>query len=114
MPLFGNCYEVDLSQVSRSSESKWYGLRFTIVDHEGNSQTQTITPAFKIEDQSGLGIHMPTMLSHPDVRVVGHNIYAPEGSRIYNLTGEATDGVNVESGVYIIRSEGGCLKVLVR
>lgn len=114
MPLFGNCYDVDLGQVSRSSDSKWYGLRVTIVDHEGNSQTQTITPAFKIEDQSGLGISSPAELSKCDVRVVGHTIHAPEGSRICNLMGEPTDGVMVESGIYIIHYEGKSLKVLVK
>lgn len=114
MPGFGDFYEVSLGQVSRSSETKWYGLRFTIVDHEGNSQIQTITPAFKIEDQSTLGVSVPTVFGREDIQVIGNSIYAPVGSSIFNLWGEPTDGVSVPSGIYVVLYEGNSIKVIVR
>lgn len=114
MPGFGDYYEVPLEQVNRSSETKWYGLRFTIVDHEGNSQIQTVTPAFRIEDQSTMGISVPSSFSGGEVRVVGNTIYAPEGSRIFNLMGEPTDGISVECGIYVVVHGEQTCKVMVR
>ena len=45
----GQYYECPLSQVKHSSANKWYDLRITI-SGEGDSQIQTISPAFRIEN----------------------------------------------------------------
>lgn len=44
MPAYGNCYEASLAQVTRTSASGWYDLRFTITDNQGNTQQQTVSP----------------------------------------------------------------------
>lgn len=51
---YGNHYSVDLGNVKESSGTGWYDLRITLTSPEGNYQIQTISPAFKIGDGSGV------------------------------------------------------------
>lgn len=56
MPAFGHFYRGQLSQVSSSSSNGWFDLKVTLTDEAGNSQEQTISPAFKIENLNDIGI----------------------------------------------------------
>ena len=49
MPEFGHFYRAQLDRVNVVSETGWFSLRFTMTDEAGNSQVQTIEPAFSIE-----------------------------------------------------------------
>ncbi len=54
MPGFGHFYRVNLGQVCRPSTDQWYDLRVTMTDDAGNTMTQTISPAFKINMAGGV------------------------------------------------------------
>lgn len=54
MPGWGIYYEADLSEVETVSETGWYTLRISISDAHGNSTVQTVAPAFKLEDKTGI------------------------------------------------------------
>lgn len=53
-PSYGNYYTVALEHVDQPSADKWYDVRFTLSDSNGNYQVQTIGPAFRIDDVSGI------------------------------------------------------------
>lgn len=50
----GYFYRVDLSGIDTPSSNKWYQLRVRVEDTDGNSNEQTIYPAFKIEEGTGV------------------------------------------------------------
>ncbi len=66
MPEFGYFFRGSLASVTDYSENGWFTLRFTVADGMGNTQVQTLEPAFKIDsamtaveeitDDSGLSI----------------------------------------------------------
>lgn len=53
-PAYGNHYSANLSQISTSSDNGWYDLRITLTTPAGNSQRQTLSPAFNIADMAGV------------------------------------------------------------
>lgn len=52
MPGWGYFYRGELSQLGDNCTDGWYDLRITLFDMIGNSQSQVISPAFKIESGS--------------------------------------------------------------
>lgn len=54
MPGFGYCFEASLEAVDRKSANGWFDLHIRLTDANGNYQTQTISPAFKVESLAGL------------------------------------------------------------
>ena len=53
-PGFGAYYEASLSGVKKTAPSGWYDLRITVTTENGASQTQEISPAFRILTDSGV------------------------------------------------------------
>lgn len=51
---YGNHYLVNLGGVTAASGNGWYDLRITLTTPEGNSQIQTLSPAFHIADMAGV------------------------------------------------------------
>lgn len=51
---FADYYSVSLGDVRKNSENGWYDLRITLTDPAGNYQRQTLSPAFKINNPSGV------------------------------------------------------------
>lgn len=51
---YGNHYCISLTDVTTASANGWYDLRITLTSPEGNSQIQTLSPAFKISDMTGI------------------------------------------------------------
>lgn len=51
---YGNHYLVNLGGVTAPSGNGWYDLRITLTTPEGNSQIQTLSPAFHIADMAGV------------------------------------------------------------
>lgn len=53
-PAYGNHYTIDLSNIALSSENGWYDLRISLTTPDGNTQMQTLSPAFNLADMGGL------------------------------------------------------------
>lgn len=53
LPGYGNFYRASLSGVTATSENGWFKLRIRLEDEAGNTQEQTIEPAFYIEKLVG-------------------------------------------------------------
>lgn len=108
---FGALYAGSLSKISMVSPTGWYDLTITVEDAAGNSQTQTLSPAFKLSHPVSLGDIRPDDNS---VRVSGRDIIAPEGSRVYTLSGLRCLTTRLTPGLYIVVTPAGTTKVTVR
>ena len=112
MPAYGNCYEASLAQVTRTSDSGWYDMRFTITDNQGNTQEQTVSPAFRIAEFAG--IESVSSGQNDTVSVDNRSIIAPEGAAIYSIDGRRVDGRDLTPGTYIVVMSDSVTKVSVR
>lgn len=111
MPGYGEYFEVSLDGVTAESESGWYGVRLTMTDSNGNTQSQTITPAFRIGGTDGVAFVNGRING---VTVSGHEIIAPEGTQIYSLDGKRVGQHDLSSGVYVVKTSDKTMKVIVR
>lgn len=100
LPGYGAYYFGSLKQVDRKSETGWYDVRISIKNSQGNTQIQSVSPAFFIDSMTGTEI----VSSDNRVRVKGRNIIAPEGSIVCNATGVQTGTRNLASGMYLVRA----------
>lgn len=75
----GNHYLVDLGNVTTGSGDGWYDLRITLTTPEGNTQIQTLSPAFNIADMAGIEEISFTPDEHRQVRY-----FDLQGTRIAN------------------------------
>lgn len=113
LPGYGAFYKVDLGQVGRTSGNKWYDVRISISDGEGNTQVQTVSPAFRIEKLSSVGSVSED--GYREVWYSGSSIVAPAGSRIYNVSGAEVSGDNPLPGVYIVVvNDDEAIKLIVK
>lgn len=53
-PGYGSFYRGSLKGIINNSPTNWYDLRVTVTDKSGNSQTQTLSPAFRIDERLAL------------------------------------------------------------
>lgn len=97
-PGFGAFYSGSLKSVSQASPTGWYDLTITVEDAAGNSQAQTISPAFKIESLSNGVSDVMT----DKVKVVGNSIITESPAIIYNIDGHQVDGNHLPSGIYFV------------
>lgn len=113
MPGFGSYMTGSLEQVTEKSDNGWYDLKVTLTDKAGNTQMQTISPAFKIENLSGIS---EISAGSNGFAVVNNSIVSNDGSEVevYNLTGAKVVNAGLRPGIYIARSESGCAKVAVK
>lgn len=51
---FGHTYEGSLANVYTPDYKGWFDLRITLADSNGSTSTQTISPAFRIDRESGI------------------------------------------------------------
>lgn len=51
---FGHTYEGSLANVYAPDYKGWFDLRITLADRNGSTSTQTISPAFRIDRESGI------------------------------------------------------------
>lgn len=106
---FGAMYKGSLADVTLKSETCWFDLTINVEDALGNSQTQTISPAFKIESLSGTkGLN-----DNEEIRVTGNSIITDLPVRIYNLNGLQVSGSNLSSGIYFVVFKDKAIKVLI-
>lgn len=101
VPGFGNFYGADFAAVQQPSSSGWYDLRITLTNPDGYYQTQTISPAVKINSVAGVG------------SITGDGS-RPEVIGTYNLLGRRID--HAVPGTMVIErlSDGSARKVIVR
>ncbi len=104
LPGYGNQFEVDLSGVTAESADGWYDLRITIEDESGSTQTQLISPAFRIG--TGAGIQ--------DINISEKRIdlNSPE-VEIYTVAGQRVDRASMVKGIYIVKHNGTSTKVIL-
>lgn len=83
-PGYGGFYRGSLKDVVNNSPTSWYDLRVTVTDKAGNTQTQTLSPAFRIDEQ----VSLDNLMADSNVTV------SVEGSQL-TVTG-ASDNAVVE------------------
>lgn len=101
MPGYGYCYEGSLAGIDRGSSNGWMDLRITLTDDSGNVQTQTLSPAFRVESLAGI----------EDVSL--DNTVNGSDTQLYDLQGRKA-GANPVPGIYVRRSANRVEKVIVR
>jgi hypothetical protein len=104
IPGFGHFYRASLASVDKESTNGWYDLRIRLTDAAGNYQLQTISPAFKIDDQSGL--KQVTADSTGRVYVKDGTLYV-EGAdnatvAVYTTDGRRVPTINLTPGLYLV------------
>ncbi|MBD5301734.1 MAG: hypothetical protein HDS16_01850 [Bacteroides sp.] len=104
LPGYGNLFSADLSSVTSESADGWYDLRISIHDGAGSTQTQHLSPAFRIGEPDAIhGINADRSdidLTSPDTE-----IYTPDGRRVNPSA--------VTKGLYILRTPSRTAKIII-
>lgn len=110
MPGYGAYWEGSLGTVDRESPDGWFDLRVTLTDASGNSQMQTISPAFRVESLSSV----EDAVADKDacIRVENGRIIAPSGAEIHDICGRPASAAPAP-GIYIVRHAGKSVKVIL-
>lgn len=116
MPGFGYFYRGSLESVNRESSNGWYDLKVTLTDASGNMQEQTISPAFRITNTTGVS---ETLQGTMNLRHEGGQIYVTgtekAGLTIYSVDGtcvmKVADAVSrpvsvsdIKPGMYVVKA----------
>lgn len=101
MPGYGYCYDGSLAGIDRGSANGWMDLRITLTDDSGNVQTQTLSPAFRVDSLAGIEEVLPDSTD----RIGNTELYDLQGRKV---------GSNPTPGIYIRRSANRTDKVIVR
>lgn len=115
-PCFGAYYTAELNEVATTG---WQDLRLTITDATGNSQTQTLSPAFNIQAPDGI-----TTVTNDGNAVIWHDGVLYTGSNtpfdVFDLSGRKVASghgpeakLNLPAGVYIVDSHATITKIAV-
>ena len=106
----GHVMEASLDGVTERSANGWFDLRVRLTSPDGDSQTQTISPAFKVESLTGVS----SIKEDSAITVEGNNITAPEDAEVYTIDGTRCDGKGLASGIYIVRTADTVRKVVIK
>lgn len=116
MPGFGYFYRGSLESVNRESSNGWYDLKVTLTDASGNMQEQTISPAFRIANTTGVS---ETLQGTMNLRHEGGQIYVTgtekAGLTVYSVDGtcvmKVADAVSrpvsvsdIKPGMYVVKA----------
>lgn len=107
---FGALYRGSLDNINLISPNGWYDLTISVEDVAGNSQVQTLSPAFKIDKLSNIN----AVTTDAGVIVKGNEIIAPAGSRIYNIGGAEVGNKSLPKGIYMVVTPEKTMKVAIR
>ncbi|MBR0024123.1 MAG: T9SS type A sorting domain-containing protein [Muribaculaceae bacterium] len=120
----GQFFSGSLGNVTATSSNDWFDLRITLTDADGNTQKQTISPAFKINSQQS---HVQDInKSTVNIRVIDEQLIVENADTIngaiYNLTGQIVKNINsaktnvseLSNGVYIINVNGIARKIALK
>lgn len=113
VPGYGYFWEGSLARVDRKSENGWFDLRVTLTDQAGNSQSQVISPAFHVDNMTGVAA---PSIAKAQLSVMGHRIVASDGAEVevYTLSGMRVANRDIAPGLYIARSGATSAKMSVR
>ncbi len=112
MPGFGYFYRGSLASVTEQSENGWYDLKITLTDLSGNQQTQTISPAFKIGEGSGISsatvedisIYTHDGLLHVKTdKKVSLSLFTIAGTQVCTVANAPVSIAGLSAGVYIAK-----------
>lgn len=79
------------------------------------SSTTTDAPTWEIKNLTVTGASgVAVVEAEAAVYVLGNNIVAPEGAKVYNLNGVQTGTQNLTNGVYVVVAGNKAVKVLVK
>lgn len=114
MPGFGKYFSGSLEQITVPSTDKWYDLKITFTDEAGNTQIQTISPAFRIEELSAGIDEIESDVA--EFAVIDGTIVSTDGSvvRIFTLSGVQIANSDLYPGLYIAVSADRRAKVAVK
>lgn len=111
MPGFGTYYRGSLADVDMASENGWFDVRIRLTDASGNYQEQTLSPAFWIEENVGVGEivgnAVSVALSDGKITVSGCEnpmieVYSADGMSVCRVSGISADVTSLESGIYVV------------
>lgn len=105
LPGYGNYYTAALNQINRGSDDKWYDLRIIVEGADGAVQTQTLSPAFRLEDWTN-SVEMTAAVSSKC------DVYSVDG-RVIARGAEGVGALNLDPGIYIVKEGGKARKIRV-
>ncbi|MBD5355701.1 MAG: hypothetical protein HDR88_01680 [Bacteroides sp.] len=111
MPGYGAYYYSPLSRIDCQSETGWYDVRISLKDVQGDTQVQTISPAFRIDSSTSVN---SVVAKNNTVRVEGNDIVAPEDAIVFNTSGQRSGTHNLVPGVYIVHTTAGVTKCVIK
>lgn len=98
MPIFGYFYQGSLKNITAASENGWYKLHIVMTDQAGNTQEQTVYPAFKIGGEAGV-----------------HGIMNENELPVHYFNLQGIEIKNPKAGEIVIRRQGNnAAKIVVR
>lgn len=112
-PGFGQFFRGSLSNVTARSDNGWFDLRLTIADSDGNTQVQTLSPAFRIEELASLSENLQdkgsvkvdvtdgVLIIEGASSTADVTIYSVDGKKVMQFTGTSADVTSL-SGLYLI------------
>lgn len=121
MPGFGTYYRGSLADVDVASENGWFDVRIKLTDASGNYQEQTLSPAFWIEENVGVGEivgnAVSMALSDGKITVSGCEnpmieVYSADGMSVCRVSGISADVTSLESGIYVVSVSDGESRVV--
>ncbi|MDE6007169.1 MAG: hypothetical protein K2G67_06415 [Muribaculaceae bacterium] len=113
---YGSYWEGSLENaVTRTSPNKWYDLRITLTDEAGNTQVQTISPAFMISEVNPGAVRNLSQ-SGTSLRAIDGSIVASDGSevKVYSISGIEMTNANLPAGTYIAVSGALRSKLIIK
>ena len=106
LPGYGAYYSAPLDNIVEESEDKWYDLRVTVEAESGAVQTQTLSPAFRLENTASPdGVDMVT-------RTGDYDVYSVDG-RIVARGVSGVSALKLDRGIYVVKGEKSTRKVVI-
>ena len=111
IPGWGHFFRGSLANINKPSANKWYDLRIYVEDEFGAWQSQTIRPAFRVEEPLGLD---KVDADEGIIKVEGNSIIAPDSAHIFTMQGVEISHTDLAPGIYIVTYGNKCQKVIIK
>lgn len=111
MPGYGYMWRASFSRIDKKAKDGWFDLKITVINQDGASTEQVLSPAFKIESMSG------TSLIQEDSELIytdGQDIVAPEYAEVFSIDGKLCGRKNLVKGIYLVRTAVKTTKLIIR
>lgn len=100
---YGAFYRGSLGAITAESDNGWYDLRIKLTDASDNYQIQELSPAFKLEDPSGIGSVKTDEVGLEGLEV---EIFNLAGIRVWSGVFESASATGLGHGIYVARAKG--------